>query len=187
VSDDHELVERARQGDDLAFGALVDLYGPAAYRACLAVLGSPTEAEEAAQEALLHAHRKLRGFRGESSFKTWLLAIAWRAALDRRRSLRARFRRFVASQEADLEQWASSLPTPEGEAMNAQFARDVERLVAGLPLKLRAPLLLAASGDHSYEEMAKVLGKPVGTVKWRVSEARRLLRERMARLGHGDE
>jgi RNA polymerase sigma-70 factor (ECF subfamily) len=187
VIDDPELVERAREGDDEAFGDLVDRHQGAAYRACLAVLGSPTEAEDAAQEAFVLAHRHLGRFRGASSFKTWLLTIAWRHALDRRRSLRARFRRFVAGQEASLEHWASSLPSPEAEAMNAQFARDVERLVQGLPLRLRAPLLLAAGGDHTYEEMAEILGKPVGTVKWRVSEARRLLRERMAHLGHGDE
>lgn len=185
--DDPTLVERALRGDDDAFGDLVDRHQGAVFRAGLAVLGSPAEAEDAAQESFLLAHRNLRAFRGASSFKTWLLAIAWRHALDRRRSLRARLRRFVAGDDATFEPWASSDPTPEKAAMDAEFTRDLRRLLGGLPLKLRAPLLLAASGDHSYEEMAAILGKPVGTVKWRISEARRLLRERMARRGHRDE
>jgi RNA polymerase sigma-70 factor (ECF subfamily) len=187
VIDDQALVDRALAGDDDAFGDLVDRHRGAVFRAGLAVLGSPAEAEDAAQESFLLAHRHLRAFRGASSFKTWLLSIAWRHALDRRRSLRSRVRRFVAGEDEGFEQWASSGPSPEAAAMDAEFVRDVRRLLGGLPLRLRTPLLLAASGDHSYEEMAAILGKPVGTVKWRISEARRMLRERMARRGHRDE
>jgi RNA polymerase sigma-70 factor (ECF subfamily) len=187
VIDDPTLVERALAGDDEAFGDLVDRHRGAVFRAGLAVLGSPAEAEDAAQESFLLAHRHLRTFRGASSFKTWLLSIAWRHALDRRRSLRARLRRFVAGDDVTFEPWASADPSPEAAAMNAEFARDVRKLVGALPMRLRAPLLLAASGDHSYEEMGAILGQPVGSVKWRVSEARRMLRERMARRGHRDE
>jgi RNA polymerase sigma-70 factor (ECF subfamily) len=57
-------------------------------------------------------------------------------------------------------------------------------LIAGLPPKLRDPLLLAASGEHSYTEMAAMLGVPVGTLKWRISEARRIVREKLQRLGY---
>jgi RNA polymerase sigma-70 factor (ECF subfamily) len=187
VIDDHELVDRALAGDDDAFGCLVERHRGAVYRAGLAVLGSPPEAEDSAQESFLLAHRHLRGFRGASSFKTWLLSIAWRHALDRRRRLRARLRRFVAGDDATFEPWPSPDPSPERAAIDAEFASDLRALLGGLPLKLRAPLLLAATGDHSYEEMAAILGKPVGTVKWRISAARRMLRERMASRGHGDE
>jgi DNA-directed RNA polymerase specialized sigma24 family protein len=51
---------------------------------------------------------------------------------------------------------------------------------------LRDPFLLAASGDHRYEDIATLLGTPIGTVKWRVSEARRMIRMKLDRLGHGD-
>ena len=82
---DAELVARARQGDTAAFGELVDRHRAAVYRAAHAALGSANEAEDVAQEAFLAAYRKMDSYRGEASFKTWLLKIAWRQALTRRR------------------------------------------------------------------------------------------------------
>ena len=184
---DHELVARARDGDEGAFGQLVDQYRGAVFRAAMAVLGSASEAEEAAQDAFVAAHRRLSLFRGASSFKTWLLAIAWRKALDRRRKLRSRWRRFLSGEAGGWEHWPADGPSPESQAIDARLVTDVRRLVGGLPERLRAPLLLAARGEHTYEEMAVILGRRVGTVKWQVAEARRLLRERLARLGYGDE
>ena len=184
---DHELVARAQGGDEAAFGQLVEEHRGAVFRAAMAVLGSEAEADEAAQDAFVAAYNQLGTFRHASTFKTWLLAIAWRRALDRRRRFRSRWRRFVSGDSTGWELWPASGPSPESELVHSRLGRDVRRLVNGLPERLRAPLLLAASGDHTYEEMAVILGKRVGTVKWQVAEARRLLRERLARLGYGDE
>jgi RNA polymerase sigma factor (sigma-70 family) len=184
---DHELVARAQGGDEAAFGQLVDEHRGAVFRAAMAVLGSASEADEAAQDAFVAAYRNLGSFRHTASFKTWLLAIAWRRALDRRRGLRSRWRRFVSGEAGGWEHWPANGPSPERRLIDDRLRHDVRRLVGGLPERLRAPLLLAAGGDHTYEEMAVILGKRVGTVKWQVAEARRLLRERLARLGYGDE
>jgi len=184
---DHELVARAQGGDHAAFGQLVDEHRGAVFRAAMAVLGSPSEADEAAQDAFVAAYRQLGSFKGAASFKTWLLAIAWRRALDHRRRLRSRWRRFVSGEGVGYELWPAGGPSPERQLIDTRLGGDVRRLVNGLPERLRSPLLLAASGDHTYEEMAVILGKRVGTVKWQVSEARRLLRERLATLGYGDE
>ena len=92
---DAELVERARQGDAVAFGELVDRHRSAVYRAALAALRSPADAEDAAQDAFLTAYRRLSSFRGESSFKTWLLTIAWHQAINQRRGLK-RWWRLIA-------------------------------------------------------------------------------------------
>jgi len=67
------------------------------------------------------------------------------------------------------------------------MARHVQRLVRALPARLRDPLLLCASGEQTYHEIASVLGIPEGTLKWRVAEARRRLKERLGRLGYGDD
>ena len=83
---DVDLVTRARQGDAAAFGELVDRHRTAVYRAALAALGSHADAEDAAQDAFLLAYRRIESFRGEASFKTWLLAIAWHQAINRRRA-----------------------------------------------------------------------------------------------------
>jgi RNA polymerase sigma-70 factor (ECF subfamily) len=62
----------------------------------------------------------------------------------------------------------------------------ISQVVRALPRKLRDPFLLAASGDHRYEEIATLLDIPIGTVKWRISEARKMIRTKLDRLGHGD-
>ena len=183
---DDELVERTLRGDSTAFGELVFRHGQAVYRAALAALGSATDAEDVMQEALLLAFRKLPHFRHDASFKTWLLTITWRRALRWRHSPTRRLGRLVS-----LESWFSSdnivehRPTPEQSVASGEIHRDVLRLIRSLPGRLRDPLLLSASGRYSYEELSEILGVPTGTVKWRVSEARRLLRAKLARLGHG--
>ncbi|MDP7471538.1 MAG: sigma factor, partial [Vicinamibacterales bacterium] len=77
---DSELVDRARQGDQSAFGELVRRHQGAVFRAALAALGSPEDAEEIAQDAFVAAYSNLEGFREEASFRTWVVAIAWRRA-----------------------------------------------------------------------------------------------------------
>ena len=84
---DLALVRRAQAGDDHAFGQLVERNRRAVYRAAYAALGSAQDADDVAQETFVAVYQKLQGFRGDASFRTWLLAIAWRKALDRRRSL----------------------------------------------------------------------------------------------------
>ena len=66
----------------------------------------------------------------------------------------------------------------------AQLQQKVKRLIRTLPRKLRDALLLAGSGEYTYEQISHILGVPVGTVKWRVSEARRVLKQKIAAVGH---
>ena len=68
-------------------------------------------------------------------------------------------------------------------ALDGERQRTIARLVRALPPKLRDPLMLVGSGDYSYDDVAAMLATPVGTVKWRVSEARRQLRVKLTRLG----
>src|SRR5262249_41324764 len=119
---DAELVDRARQGDPAAFGELVGRHQAAVYRAALAALGSPADAEDAAQDAFVTAFRRLDGFRGDASFKTWLLTIAWHQAINRRRSLSRWLRQFVSSdafEPCDAPDGLSGGGTPEELAMGA--------------------------------------------------------------------
>jgi RNA polymerase sigma factor (sigma-70 family) len=184
---DAELVARARQGDTAAFGELVDRHRAAVYRAAHAALGSAREAEDVAQEAFLAAYRKMATYRGEASFKTWLLTIAWRRAISRRRRLASRWRRFVPGDPSESPPRGREARTPEGALIDAEMAQHVQRLVRALPARLRDPLLLCAAGEQTYHEIAVVLGIPDGTLKWRVAEARKRLKQRLTALGYGDE
>ena len=188
--DDAELVDRARRGDPAAFGELVDRHRVAVYRAALAVLRSHADAEDAAQDALVAAYRHLHRFRGESAFRTWLLTIAWRQAINRRRSLTAVWRRFAPQTGPETDDPMTDAPstsrTPEQLADDRELRRQIRRAIEALTPKLRDTLLLAQSGDYSYEEISAIVGAPVGTIKWRVSEARRLVRRRLRARGYAD-
>lgn len=185
---DAELVARARKGDQTAFGELIDRHRVAVYRATLAALGSHADAEDAAQDAFLTAYRRLDTFRGEASFKTWLLTIAWHQAINRRRSLLRIWRGMVqpkTTEEAEvvMSTVAAASPTPEQSAHGEQLRRGIREAIHALSPKLRDALLLAQSGDYKYEEIGAMLKTPLGTIKWRVAEARRLVRLRLESRG----
>ena len=188
---DADLVTRARQGDPAAFGELVDRHRAAVYRAALAALGSPADAEDAAQDAFLLAYRRLDSFRGDASFKTWLLTITWHQAINRRRSLASVWRRMVTPKtedeaEAIMAGAPAGGPSPEQAAADQQLRRAIRGAIRALSPKLRDALLLAQAGDYSYEEIGAMLGAPLGTIKWRVSEARRVVKQTLRERGHGD-
>ena len=172
----------ARAGDQSAFGCLVDLYQRVAVRTALVALGRMEDAEDVAQESFLIAWRKLEGFRGDSSFRTWLLTIVWRKALDRRRSRMLWWRRTGSQTAADpFDQVPAASVSPERSAVARDAMKRARLEISKLSPTLRDTLLLAATGEHTYDEIASVLGAPVGTIKWRVAEARRKLGERLAR------
>jgi RNA polymerase sigma-70 factor (ECF subfamily) len=181
---DSELVERARAGDAAAFGELMTRHVHAVYRTALAALGSAADADDVTQESFVRAHRQLTTFRGDASFRTWVAAIAWRRALNRRRSLVRRVRLFVQPAESPSGEPVAPGLSAEATLIAAERQRVVVRLIRALPSRLRDPLLMAASDEHTYSEMAAILGIPEGTLKWRVSEARRLVKRKLEGLGY---
>lgn len=192
---DLDLVRLAQAGDVEAFGELVERNRRAVFRAALAAVGSPAEADDVTQEAFVTAYRKLNSFRGESQFRTWLLSITWRKAIDRRKSLTRWLRMTVSPPRDDdgdnafdqMERVPSGDRSQEDAVTDDELQQNVTRLIGTLPRKLRDALLLAGTGDHTYAQISQMLGAPVGTVKWRVSEARRVLKRKLAALGYAYE
>ena len=178
---DAELVELARNRDRVACDRLVERYQGAVYRAAYAALRSAEDAEEVAQDAFVRAFAALDRYRGEASFKTWILRIVWRRALTRRRRNLWLLRREPL---VDLGTVPDRSESPEQQVASGDLHRQLRRLIAGLPRNLRDVLLLEQTGEYKYEEIAAMLGIPVGTVKWRISEARRRLRAELAKLGY---
>lgn len=183
---DEDLVARAQGGSQDAWAELVQRHHGAVFRAAHAALLSSHEADDAAQDGWIAAWRALGDFRGQSSFRTWVVAIAWRKALDRRKGLASWLRMVrigVAREDddgpaVDLEDEGRDAETT---MLDAEARGRLKRLVKGLPRAHRDALLLVATQDLPYGEAAALLGIPVGTLKWRVSDARRMLRERMER------
>lgn len=183
------LVTLAQTGDRVAFGRLIEDHLPAARRVALAAVGQPSDADEAVQEASVAAWKRLEALQDPSAFRGWFMRIVWRKALDRRRSLRSWFARFggatIDASGAPQLEHATADASPDALLMSRQLEAAITQVIKALPRRLRDPFLLAASGDHRYEEIATMLAIPIGTVKWRISEARRLARVKLERLGHG--
>ena len=148
-----------------------------------------------AQEAFVTAWRKIDGFRGDSQFRTWLLSITWRKAIDRRKSI-TRWLKLAASSSRDeagddtfdmMERIPSLERTQDTQLESSELQATIKKLIGTLPPKLRDALLLAGTGEHTYDEIGRMLGAPVGTVKWRVAEARRVLKRKLAALGYADD
>ena len=179
------LIDAARTGDREAFGELVSINQRVVFRTALAALGAREDAEDAAQEAFIVAWQKLPAFRGDSTFRTWLLTIVWRKALDRRRVRRLWWQRTERPRLEDdaMSDVAAAAPSPEARAVSRDLAVRIREVILTLSPKLRDTFLLASSGEHSYEEIGAMLRVPVGTVKWRVSEARKTIQERLAASG----
>jgi RNA polymerase sigma-70 factor (ECF subfamily) len=154
---DEELVARACAGDTAAFDQLVSRHQTAAYRAALAALRDREDAEEATQDALVRAWSSLRRFRGDASFRTWLLTIVWHCALSRRRSVARWWRRKAPLDDAQLV----AATEPGADRSDRDLRRHVAAAIETLSPKLRDTLLLAQSGEYDYEAIGTMLSVPV--------------------------
>jgi len=173
-SEEREWIERARAGDTQAFRRLVERHGDRAYGLAFRMLGSESEAEEVAQDAMLRAWRALPRFRGDSSFSTWLHRIVVRRALDRSVSLKARRARETSLEEADAA--AIVAPAPGAGTAEGECSRRLERLLASLSSVQRAAVVLYYYEDRSVDEISRALRIPEGTVKTHLHRARSILR-----------
>ncbi len=162
-----------------AFGALVDRHADRVHDTLAKLLGDPHEASDAAQDAFLKAWRKLHTFRGDSSFRTWLTRIALNAAASRRRTAARRGTRTGLS-PAPRED--VRVAAPDAAALCDERDRAVRAAVAGLADDYRAVVVLKEFEELSYEEIATVVGVPVGTVRSRLHRGRAELKRRLAPL-----
>ena len=150
--------------------------GPLAYRVARGVLRNTADAEDVAQEALIRAYKSFDRLRDRNRFRGWLVRISFRLALDRLRSAKRR------EQRDTLWSQPENLPPPataEDVAASSQFQAHLDRALEELPEKLRLVLLLSAMDGYTIEEIAAVVGVPIGTVKSRIFIARKKLAEKL--------
>ncbi|GBE48654.1 ECF RNA polymerase sigma-E factor [bacterium BMS3Bbin12] len=173
---DRELVERAQQGDNRAFDALVRKYQHKIVKLVSRYLHDPHESLDVAQDAFLKAYRALPNFRGDSAFYTWLYRIAINTA---KNHLVAQGRRppdeDVDAQEAEQYEGQSGLKeyaTPEHMLLRDEIEQTVFRAIEDLPEDLRTAITLRELEGMSYEEIAQTMDCPVGTVRSRIFRAR---------------
>jgi len=177
--DDAQLVKASQQGDQDAFALLVQRHQRRVFNMVLRMLQDYEDAAEVTQEAFLAAWQGLPSFRGEARFPTWLYRIAYHCCL---RQLERRKRERDLQAVIQAEQILDGL-NEEKQVEDILELRDrqavVREQIEQLPTKYRMVLILRQLQEMTYEEMAAVLGMPVGTVKTHLFRARNLLKERL--------
>jgi RNA polymerase sigma-70 factor (ECF subfamily) len=187
---DLSLVQRAQRGESGAFDALVRRYQHKVVKLVMRYVRNPTEAEDIAQDAFIKAYRALSRFRGDSAFYTWLYRIAINTA---KNSLAARARNPVqldsnGSGDEDrpgLEERMIDTATPEALALTEEIRATVSAAIDRLPEDLRTAIMLRELEGLSYEEIAKTMDCPVGTVRSRIFRAREAVDERLREIFDG--
>ena len=177
-----ELVRAAAKGRTEAFEELVRLHEKKVYALTLRMCGNPEDARDAAQEAFLSAWRGLPSFRGEAGFSTWLYRLASNAAIDQLR--RNRRQREEDSLDAGEMDTPDQSPGPQEAAEGSELQRAVADGLASLSEDHRRILLLREYQQLSYDEIAQTLDMDLGTVKSRISRARRALRKILLESGN---
>ncbi|HXA79602.1 MAG TPA: RNA polymerase sigma factor [Candidatus Acidoferrales bacterium] len=170
----------AARGEDEAVENLVKEHARFVYRIAYAVLRGHHDAEDAVQETFLRVLRYGRRLPTVENPKTWLARIAWRVAIDRSRSRRRK--REVTLETSDRA--FQEIPAPDAAAdkvlEGARIGAAVEKLIAGLPKKLREPLVLSTVEEMSPRAAGTVLGISEAAVRSRVFRARQILKEKLA-------
>jgi RNA polymerase sigma-70 factor (ECF subfamily) len=174
---DHELVLRAQRGDKRAFGLLVDKYQRKLARLLSRMIRDQAEIEDVVQESFIKAYRALPNFRGDSAFYTWLYRIGINTAKNYLVSVGRRPTVSTDIEIEDAENFDSgdelrTTETPESSMMTKQIAQTVNDTVESLPEELRTAITLREIEGLSYEEIATIMGCPIGTVRSRIFRAR---------------
>jgi RNA polymerase sigma-70 factor, ECF subfamily len=184
---DRQLVARAQRGDKQAFELLVEKYQRKLARLLSRFIRDPAEVEDVTQEAFIKAYRALPAFRGDSAFYTWLYRIGINTA---KNYLMAMGRRAPTSTEVEAEEAEGfeegeqlrDINTPESMLLSSEIAKTVNATIEQLPEELRTAIQMREIEGMSYEDIAKAMDCPIGTVRSRIFRAREAIAEQLRPL-----
>ncbi|MCP4642252.1 MAG: sigma-70 family RNA polymerase sigma factor [bacterium] len=178
---DAVLVQRAQGGDYLAFEELVRQYRNDVFGLAYHFVHNREEAWDLSQEVFIKAHRSLKRFRGDASFKTWLLRITSNHSKD---FLKKRRLKTVPFDDALRAEHAAPRVAAPDQALEArELGEAIVTAVDGLSHKHRTAFVLREFEGQSYEEMAETMNCSIGTVMSRLHHARKKLRARLVKMG----
>ena len=176
---DEQLINRVKAGDQPAFGQLIDRYQAYVFSLCLKVLENREEAEEAAQDVFIKVFQRIRSFRHDSRFSTWLYTLAYRTAIDHRRQV-ARHRTSKNSVEVDIALIGKGVPAEVEKNLQQQEQQaQLKALLARLPQQEATIIDLFYLQEQSVKEIAKIMKLSVSNVKTKLFRTREKLRNLM--------
>jgi RNA polymerase sigma-70 factor, ECF subfamily len=183
---DEKLVKRSKEGDKTAFEILVRRYSKYVYTTSFFMVRDNHEAEDISQEVFVKAYLAIGGFRGLSSFKTWLRKLTVNTCIDK-----IRIKSKTADKKVSLE---SMIEDRNGDIFLYEFSQNVEKyfqdketvkdilkIIVSLDENYRIPLILRDLQDYSYIEISEILKKPVGTIKTNIHRARNMIKDILSR------
>jgi RNA polymerase sigma-70 factor (ECF subfamily) len=192
---DRELVRRVQRGEGAAFRELFDRYHRRAYAVAFGVVKNKQDSLDIVQEAFIKVHRHIQSFQGSSSFYTWLYRIVMNLAIDHvRRSKKGRDLDYddrVRREDDDVAGDGAILPrildgNPGKTVLRRELTDAIQRALDELPEYHRAVIILREVEGLSYEEMAKILKVPKGTIMSRLFHARRKMQAALSAYLEGE-
>lgn len=177
-----ELVQASARGDQDAFQRLVERYRRLVLRVAFRSMGDMSLAEDVAQEAFLKVFKGLPRYRPEKPFVHWLHRVVANAVTDELRRKRP-----IESLDEMVQLPAADEEGPQDVADHHAVQQAVREAIAALPPRYRDIIVLQVFHELTYEEIARRLGLPLGTVMWRLNMAKRLLRKQLGEQGQAPE
>ncbi|MBA3533463.1 MAG: sigma-70 family RNA polymerase sigma factor [Ardenticatenales bacterium] len=177
VDQEKAWVQGALAGDRTAFTSLVEAYKNPVYNLCYRMLGTSTEAEDAAQEIFVKIYRRLHTYDPDRKLSSWVLSVASHHCIDRLRR-----RRLQTVDIEEMPEWqplVSDRPQPERQLLDSEQEARVQQLLEYLEPGYRVPLIMHYWNDLSYQEICEATGLSLSAVKSRLHRARLKLAELM--------
>jgi len=174
---EQQWIAEAKAGDKDAFANLVEKYKKPVYSVCYRMLGTPTAAEDAAQEAFIRAYMAIDRYDPSRSFATWVLSIASNYSIDQLRKKKV----IILSMDNEKHAWLAPPdpgPSPEKAALEKEKLGQIQSLLTSLNEVDRAAVILQYWHDYSYEQIAETLDLSSSAVKSRLFRARQLMAEK---------
>ena len=172
--DDQELIGRIQAGDESAFAEIVRLYKDRIVNFLYQVTGDYQRAVDLSQETFLRVYFKADKYRPIAPFSSWVYAIASNLA---KTDLKKRYRMNQVS--LDDVQHNAEVSTPSDETTDSGLVRNLREALDGLNPRYRIPVVLKDVEGYSQEEIARIINRPVGTVKARISRGRTMLKKQL--------
>jgi RNA polymerase sigma-70 factor, ECF subfamily len=180
--DEKILVAKSKNGDKAAFEELVRKFSKYVYTTAYFMLRDAHEAEDVSQEVFVKVYLSIKGFRGLSSFKTWVRKLTVNTCIDRLRiyskikDKKVSLEKITEEYEVVFDSFSQSL---EETYFNKETVKDILKIAVSLDESYRIPLILRDLQDYSYREISELTGKPIGTVKTNIHRARKMIKEKL--------
>ncbi len=181
---DHELIERTKNGDELAFDEIMNRYRNPLTNYLYRMLNDYEESVDLVQEAFVRVYFALERYHTDYAFSTYIYRIASNLAISeirkrKRRKLMSLTGFFKYGEDEVDYQPPDEKPLPEDDVLADEQSKVIARAIAALPEKYRAPIVLRDVEGRTYEEIAEILELGLGTTKSRISRGRKHLREKL--------